>query len=133
MDGSFLIDPGGEVAEMIRQLEVLESPAECCTALAATGMSEGDAETTAEVFKALGDPTRIRIVNLLANAPGPACVCDLTDEVELSQPTVSFHLKKLVSAGLLEREQRGVWAFYSVNREALGRLATIFTMEEVSA
>jgi ArsR family transcriptional regulator len=59
-------------------------------------------------------------------------VCDLTDEVELSQPTVSFHLKKLVSAGLLEREQRGVWAFYSVNREALGRLATIFKMEEAT-
>jgi ArsR family transcriptional regulator len=117
---------------MIRQLEVLESPAACCAPLAATGMSEGDAETTAEVFKALGDPTRVRIVNLLANAPGPVCVCDLTDEVELSQPTVSFHLKKLVSAGLLEREQRGVWAFYSVNREALGRLATIFTMEEAT-
>jgi ArsR family transcriptional regulator, arsenate/arsenite/antimonite-responsive transcriptional repressor len=59
-------------------------------------------------------------------------VCDLTEEVELSQPTVSFHLKKLVSAGLLQREQRGVWAFYSVNREALGRLATIFTMEEAT-
>lgn len=111
---------------------MLESPAACCTPLAATGMSENDAATTSEVFKALGDPNRVRIVNLLANAPGPVCVCDLTAEVELSQPTVSFHLKKLVSAGLLEREQRGVWAFYSVNREALGRLATIFTMEEAT-
>jgi ArsR family transcriptional regulator len=59
-------------------------------------------------------------------------VCDLTAGMELSQPTVSFHLKKLVSAGLLEREQRGVWAFYSIHREALKRLATIFTMEEAT-
>jgi ArsR family transcriptional regulator len=126
------MDPLGEAAEMLKELAVLESPAACCTPLAAIRMSEGDAETTADVFKALGDPTRVRIVNLLANAPGPVCVCDITDDVELSQPTVSFHLKKLVSAGLLAREQRGVWAFYSVNREALGRLATIFTLEEAT-
>ena len=117
---------------MIGELGVLESPAACCTPLAATGMSEDEAQTTAGVFKALGDQNRVRIVNLLANAPGPVCVCDLTAEVGLSQPTVSFHLKKLVSAGLLEREQRGVWAFYSVNRGALGRLATIFTMKEAT-
>ncbi|MDP9232434.1 MAG: metalloregulator ArsR/SmtB family transcription factor [Actinomycetota bacterium] len=121
-----------EAAEMINELDVLESPAACCTPLGAIGMSEEDAETTAEVFKALGDPNRVRIVNQLANAPSPVCVCDLTAGMELSQPTVSFHLKKLVSAGLLEREQRGVWAFYSINREALKRLATIFTMEEAT-
>jgi ArsR family transcriptional regulator len=92
-------------------------------------MSEEDAETTSRVFKALADPHRVRIVNLLANAPGPACVCDLTPELGLSQPTVSFHLKKLVQAGLLQREQRGVWAYYSVNQEALGRLAIVFDME----
>lgn len=84
---------------------------------------------TSRVFKALADPHRVRIVNLLSNAPGAVCVCDLTPELGLSQPTVSFHLKKLVQAGLLEREQRGVWAFYSVNREALGRLATVFDLE----
>lgn len=117
----------------VRELEVLEAaPAACCTPLAATGMSEEEAETTARVFKALGDPHRVRIVNLLANAPGPACVCDLTPELGLSQPTVSFHLKKLVQAGLLTREQRGVWAYYAIDRGALERLATIFRLEEAT-
>ena len=115
---------------MTKTLTVLQdAPAACCAPLAATGMSEADAGTTASVFKALADPHRVRIVNLLANAPGPACVCDLTPELGLSQPTVSFHLKKLVQAGLLEREQAGSWAYYSVNREALGRLAAVFELE----
>ena len=116
----------------MRELTVLEAaPAACCAPLGATAMSEEDAETTAIVFKALSDPGRVRIVNLLANAGGPVCVCDLTPQLDLSQPTVSFHLKKLVQAGLLEREQRGVWAYYSVNRETLERLATVFELEEV--
>jgi ArsR family transcriptional regulator len=116
----------------VRELEVVERPAACCTPLAEAGMSEVEAETTARVFKALGDAARVRIVNLLANADGPACVCDLTPELGLSQPTVSFHLKKLVQAGLLDREQRGVWAYYSINDEALARLATIFPKEEAT-
>ena len=118
----------------MRELTVIDqAPAACCSPLGATGLSEEEAETTAAVFKALSDPGRVRIVNLLANADGPACVCDLTPELGLSQPTVSFHLKKLVQAGLLEREQRGVWAFYSINREVLGRLATIFELEREGA
>ncbi len=96
-------------------------------------MSVEEAETTAQLFKALADPGRVRIVNLLANADGPVCVCDLTPHLDLSQPTVSFHLKKLVQAGLLEREQRGVWAFYTVNREVLPRLGRIFELEGASA
>jgi ArsR family transcriptional regulator len=113
-----------------RELTVLEGPpAACCTPLAATAMSDDEAETTARLFKALADPGRVRIVNLLANADAPVCVCDLTPQLDLSQPTVSFHLKKLVQAGLIEREQRGVWAFYSIDREALGRLSTVFELE----
>ena len=108
---------------------MLERPAACCTPLAETGMTEEEASTTARVLKALGDPHRVRIVNLLATADGPACVCDLTPELEVSQPTVSFHLKKLLDAGLLDREQRGVWAYYSINRAALERLTTIFHLE----
>jgi ArsR family transcriptional regulator len=116
-----------------RELNVLQpAPAECCAPLDAPRLSEDDAETTAIVFKALADPHRVRIVNVLANASEPVCVCNLTPELELSQPTVSFHLKKLVQAGLLEREQRGVWAFYSLNREALGRLATVFELKEAT-
>ena len=88
---------------MTRTLAILDqAPAACCIPLGATAMSEEDAGTTAEVFKALADPGRVKIVNLLANAPGPVCVCDLTPELGLSQPTVSFHLKKLVQAGLIE-------------------------------
>jgi len=109
------------------ELPVLEdAPARCCPPLAAAGMSERDAELTARVFKALADPHRVRIVNLLVTAPGPLCVCDLTPQLGLSQPTVSFHLRKLVEAGLLLRERRGVWSYYRVDRGTLARLAVVF-------
>jgi ArsR family transcriptional regulator, arsenate/arsenite/antimonite-responsive transcriptional repressor len=120
-----------EVAH-VKALTLIERPAECCSPLARSDMSPAEADTTAAAFKALADPSRIRIVNLLANAAAPVCVCDVTEEVGLSQPTVSFHLKKLVAAGLLEREQRGVWAFYSLNREAFERMGTVFRMEGAS-
>jgi ArsR family transcriptional regulator len=107
----------------------VERPAACCAPLGVTGMSDEESETTARVFKALADPHRVRILNLIANAGESVCVCDLTGDLELSQPTVSFHLKKLAQAGLLDREQRGVWVHYSVNREALARLGTIFHLE----
>jgi ArsR family transcriptional regulator len=92
-------------------------------------MSAGEAEVTARVFKALSDPGRVRIVNLLATRDDGMCVCDFVEPLGLSQPTVSFHLKKLSAAGLLRREQRGVWAYYSVDRDVLARLATIFNLE----
>jgi len=119
---------------MVRELDVLDrAPAACCAPLVAPSMSEEDAVTTAQVFRALGDPHRVRIVNLLANAGRAVCVCDLTPSLGLAQPTVSHHLKKLLNAGLLEREQRGVWAYYSVNRVALARLATIFDLDGARA
>jgi ArsR family transcriptional regulator len=112
----------------IRELEIRDvAPADCCRPLSTSGLSEGDAATTASVFKALGDPARVRILNLLANAEDPVCVCDLVAQLGLAQATVSFHLKKLLTAGLLRRERRGTWAFYSVDDEALNRLATVFT------
>ena len=90
-----------------------------------------DREACVALFKALSDPNRVLIVNLLANAGEPVCVCDLNVQLELSQPTVSHHLKKLVEAGLVTREQRGVWADYAVDRSALGRLATVFDVGTV--
>ena len=81
---------------------------------------------SAALFKALSDAHRIRIVNLLANAPEPVCVCDITAAVALSQPTTSFHLKKLLDVGLIQREQRGTWAYYSLDPGALGHLAGVF-------
>jgi ArsR family transcriptional regulator, arsenate/arsenite/antimonite-responsive transcriptional repressor len=97
--------------------------AACCAPLGAASLSDTEAKATAGLFKALADPHRVRIVNLLATSPDPVCVCELTGPLGLSQPTVSHHLKKLVDAGLLEREQRGTWAYYSLDRAALGRLA----------
>jgi ArsR family transcriptional regulator len=111
---------------MRRELGVLQAPAACCSPLAGPPMSQDDAETTAGVFKALADPARVRIVNLLATAGEAQCVCDLTAPVGLSQPTVSHHLKKLTDAGLLHREQRGIWAFYSIEPGVLDRLRTVF-------
>ena len=110
-------------------VDLLQAPIACCRPLDDDGLSAEDAEATAAVFKALSDPARVRIVNLLARNPEPVCVCELTPAVGLSQPTVSHHLKKLVQAGLLQREQRGVWAFYTLDRDGLARAATVFDLE----
>jgi ArsR family transcriptional regulator len=120
-----------EVTKMPEVAVLDPVPAACCVPLGSPAMSEEDAEATAAVLRALGDPGRVRLLNLLDTAGEPVCVCDLTAQVGLAQSTVSFHLKKLVSAGLLEREQRGVWAYYSVDRAALRRLAVVFGQEEV--
>ena len=118
----------------MRELKLLDgAPAACCSSLGATAMSEQDAEATAAVFKALSDPARVRIMNLLANADEPVCVCDITPELGLSQPTVSFHLKKLHDAGLLDREKRGVWVYYALNRAAAARLSSVLHFDEVPA
>lgn len=105
------------------------APAACCMPLAKPDITPADARVTAQLFKALADPHRVLIVNLLANSKEPVCVCDLTAQLGVSQPTVSFHLKKLVSAGLLDREQRGIWAYYSLKREALKSLARTFNVK----
>jgi ArsR family transcriptional regulator len=97
----------------------------CCAPLAAPALSHEEAEATAAIFRALGDPARVRIVNLLSTADGPVCVCELIEPLGLTQPTVSHHLKKLTDAGLLDREQRGRWAYFSVNAEAMTRVASL--------
>jgi ArsR family transcriptional regulator, arsenate/arsenite/antimonite-responsive transcriptional repressor len=113
-------------------LSALLSSVECCRPLDDDGLTNEEAEATAGVFKALGDPSRVRIVNLLARNPEPVCVCELTPAIGLSQPTVSHHLKKLVQAGLLTREQRGIWAYYALDREAVARAAGILDLEGVT-
>ena len=99
------------------------SPAACCVPLAASGLSGDEAAALAGAFAALGSPHRVRIVHLLLSAPEPVCVCDLTPQLGLAQPTVSHHLKRLVDAGLLRRERRGTWAHYSVEPAVLDRLS----------
>src|SRR5438552_11661277 len=97
----------------------------CCAPLAAATLGESEAEATAELFRALADPARVLIVNRLATGGGAVCVCNLTEPLGLSQPTVSHHLKKLLDAGLVEREQRGRWAYYSLKRDAVEKLAAV--------
>jgi len=100
-----------------------------CVPLAAPALSNEEAEATARLFAALGDPHRVRIVNLLATSREPVCICNLTRPLGLAQPTVSHHMKRLVEAGLLEREQRGKWAFFSLNPEAVSKLASLIDFE----
>jgi ArsR family transcriptional regulator, arsenate/arsenite/antimonite-responsive transcriptional repressor len=121
----------------MRSLRVIESRTamECCAPLAAPSLSDAEARATAELFAALADPARVRIVNVVATSDEPVCACHLIEPLGLSQPTVSHHLKKLVEAGLLEREQRGKWAYFSLTPQASERLAGVVdltrTPEEV--
>jgi ArsR family transcriptional regulator len=101
------------------------TPVSCCAPLAAPVLSGEEAEATATLFKALGDPARVRIMNLLAGSEQPVCVCELIEPLGLAQATVSHHLKKLSDAGLLDREERGKWAYFSINPEAMARVASL--------
>jgi ArsR family transcriptional regulator, arsenate/arsenite/antimonite-responsive transcriptional repressor len=102
-----------------------ELPIACCAPLSAPVISDEEAEATAELFRALADPARVRVLNILATSEEPVCVCNLIEPLGLSQPTVSHHLKKLVDVGLLDREQRGKWAYFSLKRDAVERLAAV--------
>ena len=104
---------------------------DCCGPLAADTLAEGEADATAQLFKALADPARVKIVNRLARSEAPVCACEFIPALGLSQATVSHHLKKLTHVGLLEREQRGKWAYFSLNPQAAAQLASIVRFEEV--
>ncbi len=98
----------------------------CCSPLTREPLSVDAAERIAPLVKAIADPVRLRLLSLVAShADGEACVCDLNDAFDLSQPTISHHLKLLHGAGLLEREKRGVWVYYRVNPGALRDLANL--------
>jgi ArsR family transcriptional regulator len=112
---------------MTRSLELID----CCRPLAADALADDEADATARLFKALGDPARVRIVNVLARSDSPVCACEFIPALGLTQATVSHHLKKLTEAGLLEREQRGKWAYFSLAPEAAARLETIVRLPEV--
>jgi len=96
--------------------------ASCC--VLGEAIDDAVAQELAKVFKALGDPTRVKLMSLIASSSeGEMCVCDLTQPVGLSQPTVSHHMKLLVEAGLVEREQRGRWAYYRPTIDTLAAAA----------
>ncbi|WP_432545646.1 ArsR/SmtB family transcription factor [Kineococcus sp. SYSU DK004] len=98
----------------------------CCAPLTREPLGAEDAVRLARTLKAVADPARLRLLSLVsAHEGGEACVCDLTEPLGLSQPTVSHHLKVLVDAGLLTRDKRGVWAYYAVVPQALDALAAV--------
>lgn len=104
-----------------------ETQAPCCApSLSAVPLLASEAEVLAGRFKALADPNRLRILSIISSSPeGETCVCDLPEPLGLRQPTVSHHLRILVDAGVLNREKRGVWAYYSLAPGALDSLAAI--------
>ena len=112
-------------------LPVVEQDAlACCAPLAREPMGEDQALQVATLLKALADPVRLRLMSMvLSHAGGEACVCELQDAFDLSQPTISHHLKVLHEAGLLDREKRGVWVYYRARAEAMSAIADLFLAE----
>jgi ArsR family transcriptional regulator len=110
------------------ELTLTAAAAACCAPLAREPLSAEGAELLARALKAMADPARLRLVSIVASSSsGEVCVCDLTEPVGLSQPTVSHHLKILVDAGILAREKRGTWAYFSLVPGALDSLAGMLT------
>ena len=105
------------------------SPAEtaaCCSPLSAQPLTMEQAEQVAPLLKALADPVRLRLMSLVASRDGgEACVCDLNDAFDLSQPTISHHMKVLNEAGLVDRDKRGVWVYYRARPQALAALGAL--------
>jgi len=102
----------------------------CCVPRITSSITQEDAERVARVFKALGDPTRVRLLSLIsAGDGGEACICDLTEPVGLSQGTVSHHMKLLAEAGLVTREQRGRWAYFALTEGALDAAASALRID----
>ena len=115
-------DPASEV----RLPSGIPGPVACCAPLSQGALSPEQAGQVAPLLKALADPVRLRLMSLVASHPGgEACVCDLAGEFDLSQPTISHHLKVLHDSGLLDREKRGVWVYYRARTEALASLAAL--------
>ena len=105
----------------------------CCSPLVREPLTEDWAGDLARMFKALGDPVRLRLLSLVASHEGgEACVCDISDSFDLSQPTISHHLKVLRQAGLLDCERRGTWVYYWVIPTALQQLSAVLLVEGTS-
>lgn len=99
---------------------------DCCSPLVTTPLSEAAAVDYAPLFKALGDPVRLRLFSMIASHEGgEACVCDLTEAFDLSGPTISHHLKALRTAGLVDSERRGTWVYYRARPEVLALVGTL--------
>ncbi|WP_079176886.1 helix-turn-helix transcriptional regulator [Streptomyces sp. MUSC 14] len=116
-----------------QELEVVGQDATCCQGLAGAPLDEERASELARVFKALGDPVRLRLLSMIASREGgEVCVCEMTPAFDLSQPTISHHLKLLRQAGLIDCERRGTWVYYWVLPGALDRLAAFLTTPQTA-
>lgn len=110
-----------------------QSRVECCPALGAAALAEPQAAELAAMFKALSDPVRLRLLSLVASHPGgQACVCEISPAFDVSQPTISHHLKTLRSAGLLDCERRGTWVYYWVVPAALQQLSAVLRVDALA-
>ena len=113
------------MSKSLLELTPVEAVA-CCSPVTREPLSAEAADRIAPLVKAIADPIRLRLLSLVAShADGEACVCDLNDAFDLSQPTISHHLKLLHEAGLLDRDKRGVWVYYRIRPQALAGLAAL--------
>ena len=101
-------------------MKLIQEVEACCPGVCVAPLAEADAVTVAEAFKAIADPTRLRLLSMIASCEArEMCVCDMTAPLGLSQPTVSHHLKVLTDAGILSRAKRGTWAYFRIEPDAL--------------
>jgi ArsR family transcriptional regulator, arsenate/arsenite/antimonite-responsive transcriptional repressor len=100
---------------------------DCLPTTGAEPLARDSAENMAQALKAVADPTRLQILAMIAASENQeSCVCNLTEPLKLTQPTISHHLKKLAEVGLIEGERRGTWIWYSLNKERWGQIANLF-------
>jgi ArsR family transcriptional regulator, arsenate/arsenite/antimonite-responsive transcriptional repressor len=103
-----------------------EGDAECCAPLACEPLPEAGAQELAQLFKAVADPMRLRLLSLIAcHEGGESCVCDLTEAFDVTPPSISYHLKILREAGLISSDRRGTWIYYRVNPEVMARMSAV--------
>ncbi|MEV8511663.1 metalloregulator ArsR/SmtB family transcription factor [Dactylosporangium sp. NPDC051484] len=108
----------------------LDAAEACCGPMVRHSLTAQAAVTLAPAFKALGDPVRLQLLSMIASAPeGEICVCDLTPAFEVSAPTISYHLRTLREAGLVDADRRGTWVYYRIRPGVMRQLATLLAVE----
>lgn len=117
--------PADQTSSQMGGVIALQSGDNCCIELPALRIETQDAEALSGMFKAIGHPVRLQIVDLLSRYGGQVCVCDIEGHFELSQPTISHHLKILRQAQWIESENRGIWVYYHIRADAVARLQTV--------
>lgn len=113
---------------LVRPFPLRHKNEPCCGPVEAPSLTQAQTDQLAAHCKALGDPTRLRLLDVLAQQPAPLCVCDLTPQFNQNQPTISHHLKLLREAGLIETEKQGIWAYYWATEDGRRTLAAITTL-----